>query len=110
VTLPNAGAALIERSKVAEYVLSAAHPVGRFKAVFFRALGFSAAAWSDLRDALLMVAQAGTATELPSTAFGRRFEVRGTLVGPSGRSARIVTAWIVRSGEDFPRFVTAYPE
>jgi len=110
VSLPNAGAALIERSKIAEYLLSAAHPVGRFKAVFFRALGFNAAAWPDLRDAILTVAQTGAATELPPTLFGRRFEVRGTLVGPSGGAARIVTAWIVRSDEDFPRFVTAYPE
>jgi hypothetical protein len=110
VTLPSAPAALIERAKITEYLLSAAHPVGRFKAVFFRALGFSASSWSDLRDAIHALAQTGAAAELPPTAFGRRFEVRGTLVGPSGRSARIVTAWIVRSDEDLPRFVTAYPE
>lgn len=110
VTIPNAGAALIERAKVADYLLSSTHPVGRFKAVVFRSLGFDAASWSDLRDALHTLARSGTAIELPSTPFGRRYEVRGTLVGPNGRSARIVTAWIVRTDEDFPRFVTAYPE
>lgn len=110
MTLPNPPAALIERAKIAEYLLSSAHPVGRFKAVFFRGLGFTASSWSDLRDAIHALAQTGDAVELPPTAFGRRFEVRGSLVGPSGRSARIVTAWIVRSEEDFPRFVTAHPE
>ena len=29
--------------------------------------------------------------------------------GPSGRIAQIVVVWIILSGEDFPRFVTAYP-
>jgi hypothetical protein len=29
---------------------------------------------------------------------------------PAGRSARIVSVWVVRAAEDFARFVTAYPE
>lgn len=33
-----------------------------------------------------------------------------TLVGPSGRSADVLSVWIVRTGEELPRFVTAYPE
>ena len=30
--------------------------------------------------------------------------------GPNGRSAGIVTVWIILIGETVPRFVTAYPE
>jgi hypothetical protein len=37
-------------------------------------------------------------------------ETRGTITGPAGRSAAIVTAWIVLRGEEFARFVSAYPE
>jgi hypothetical protein len=29
--------------------------------------------------------------------------------GPAGRDARIVVVWIILDGEQFPRFVTAYP-
>jgi hypothetical protein len=36
--------------------------------------------------------------------------IRDTLTGPAGRSAQVVTVWVVRVGEDFARFVTAYPE
>ena len=29
---------------------------------------------------------------------------------PSGNSAVVVSIWVVRVGEEVPRFVTAYPE
>ena len=45
----------------------------------------------------------------PSKSFGQKYEVRGTLRGPSGRRAEVVTVWIVLSGESSPRFVTAVP-
>jgi hypothetical protein len=44
------------------------------------------------------------------TAYGQKYAIGATLVGPSGRSAEVVSVWVVRTGEDFPRFVTAYPE
>ncbi len=99
--LPNAKRAFIDPGKIRDYLLSPAHPVGRFKAVFFRALGFTEAAWMALRDALLAVARLGAVSELSATTYGRRFEVRGTLLRPNGRAADVVTGWIVRSGEDF---------
>jgi hypothetical protein len=37
--------------------------------------------------------------------LGRAFEDGG----PSGLVATLVVVWIVRSTEEFPRFVTAYP-
>ena len=39
--LPNASGAIIEPAKLRDYLLSPAHPVGRFKAPFFVALGYS---------------------------------------------------------------------
>ena len=54
--LPNAARAVIEDAKVRDYLLSPTHPVGRFKSVFFAALGFSADQWTMLRDALLQLA------------------------------------------------------
>jgi hypothetical protein len=38
---------------------------------------------------------------------GRRYVVQWNVMGPAG-SAEVVTAWIVRHDEDFPRFVSAY--
>jgi hypothetical protein len=42
--------------------------------------------------------------------YGTKYEMHATLTGPNGRTAAIVAVWIVRSDEDFPSFVTAYPD
>ena len=53
----NADRAVIEPQKLRGYLLSRTHPVGRFKAIFFRSLGYSASRWqrleADLRAHLL---------------------------------------------------------
>ena len=106
--LPAAEQALIEPAKVRDYLLSREHPVGRFKAVFFESLGYAADAWQLLEADLRALAVAGETTVGNQTKYGQKYEVHGTLSGPSGRAA-IVTVWIVRWGEDAPRFVTAFP-
>jgi hypothetical protein len=107
--LPNAERATVDDAKVRDYLLSPDHRVGRSKARFFGALGFSHAAWPALRDALLALAREGAAEPGVTSVFGQKYVVRGMLRGPTGRAAAVVTAWIVLRGEDVPRFVTAYP-
>jgi hypothetical protein len=108
MSLPNNARADIDAAKIRDYLLSPAHPVGRFKAAFFTALGYSRDAWPVLRDDLLTLARGNPATE-KSGPFGRIFEVDGMLIGPSGRCEIVRTVWIIRTAEDSPRFVTAYP-
>ncbi|MFO1350009.1 MAG: hypothetical protein U1F68_04740 [Gammaproteobacteria bacterium] len=107
--LPNSESAIIPPEKLRDYILSPIHPIGRFKSVFFRGLGYSAEAFerleSDIR--LLLTAEAEWAEV---NKFGSKYLVRGLLSGPNGRSGLIVTVWIILSGEVAPRFVTAYPE
>jgi len=62
-----------------------------------------------LEEDLRALAIAGEAILGDQTTYGQKYEVRGTLEGPSGKPALVVTAWIVRWGEDTPRFVTAFP-
>ena len=71
--LPNSDRAIVDDAKVREYLLSASHPVGRFKSVFFVRLGFSTEDWTTLRDALLEFGRAGDA--LPGQGSARA-EVR----------------------------------
>jgi len=52
VLLPNADSAVIDEAKLQDYLLSHAHPVGRFKARFFMAMGFSADRWAEPEAAL----------------------------------------------------------
>jgi hypothetical protein len=107
--LPNPDRAVVPREKVEGYLLSPVHSVGRHKAVFFNSLGYRASEWERLADDLQAFAS-GDAREMEETEYGVKSDVRGAITGPSGRSAVIVTAWIVLRGEDFARLVSAYPE
>lgn len=107
--LPNADSVVVEDAKVRNYLLSPTHPVGRFKSVFFVALGFSLDRWETLRDALLQLARTGEAVPGQPSPFGLKFEIRAILQGPSGRQAKVVTIWMVSNSQDFPHFVTAHP-
>jgi hypothetical protein len=101
--------ALIEPAKVRDYLLSDSHPIGRFKAAFFRSMGYSSAEWQLLERDLRALVAASDAVRGQATPHGQKYEVRGILQGPSGRAAALITVWIVLAGEDAPRLVTAYP-
>lgn len=92
-----------------DYLLAADHPIGGAKAHFFTSLGFRRERWRELRDALRALAQSGHVTRGPASIFGQKYVVRAIIRGPAGRAAPLVTVWIVRRGEDFPRFISAYP-
>ena len=107
--LPNVNSAVVEPAKVRDYLLSTSHPIGRFKAVVFRALGYSEEAWPRLRDDLLAVARLGEVVPGQLSDYGQKFSVNGILVGPNGRTASVTTVWLVPPGTSVPRFITAFP-
>ena len=107
--LPNPERALIDERKLRDYILSSAHPVGRFKAAFFYSLGYRRERWEELERDLREQHLSLDVDRVEETPYGRKYKIEGPLVGPNGKKARVVSIWIVRRGEDFPRFVTAYP-
>ena len=107
--VPNWRHATVDRRKLTDYLLSATHPVGRFKSRFFSALGYEAEESQVLEDDLLELLKAGYAESM-ETEFGTKFLVSGDVCGPNGSVARVVAVWIILLGEENPRFVTAYPE
>jgi hypothetical protein len=110
MNLPAAEGAVIPPAKIQDYLLSTSHPVGRFKAPFFASLGYTNANWRRLEEDLRDLAISGDAELGKDSPYGRKYEIRGTLRGPSGRSAGVLTVWIVLFGGDVPQFVTAFPE
>lgn len=107
--LPNGDKAIIDERKIREYLLSTSHPVGRFKAKFFAGIGLGPEDWRSLAAAMIQIAMDGEARLVEQNQHGRKFLVVGTLAGAGGRSAEVVSVWIVRSGDDIPRLVTVYP-
>src|SRR3954452_21790852 len=94
--LPSGGYAIVSKAKICDYLLASNHPIGRFKAAFFFALGYTIDNWERLQADLLELAKSGEAFAGRENPYGKKYEVHGTLVGPSGRRADLVTVWIVR--------------
>jgi hypothetical protein len=107
--LPNPQLAIIDRRKVADYLLARNHPAGRAKAAFFARFGFMAAEWSQLRDALLDHARSAPTVSAAETPFGTKYILEGAIAAPDGRNPRVRAVWFIAIGDTTPRFVTAYP-
>jgi len=101
--------ALIDPSKIRDYLLDLDHPIGRSKAALFLSLGYTRVHWTRLAHDLVWHAREYGAYEVQPNAYGLKYMVSGILRGPLGRSALLESVWIILDGEDFPRLVTAYP-
>jgi len=108
VRIPGAERAVVDAVKVRDYLLSPEHRVGSAKARFFAQLGFEQRNWTVLQHELQRFATQ-EAQLVGATRFGQKYVVPGTIQGPVGGAVPLVVVWIVLNGEDFPRFVTAYP-
>ena len=106
--LPNYEFSVVPPAKLRDYILSPSHPIGRFKSVFFRGLGYGPETWERLATDIKGLLD-GEAELTETNQFGTKYVVRGFLTGPNGRSALIATVWIILNGKSEPRFVTAYP-
>lgn len=106
--LPNHHLAIIDPSKLRDYVLNPEHPRWKHKArVFARVLGFH----PDDAFELMNQIRTGIAREDCETRetddFGARFHVDLTVVGKT-TEARVRTGWIILTGESRPRLTTCF--
>lgn len=108
MTLPNGANAVIEIDKLRRYCLNSAHPRGKHKArVFASALGLTAENAELLHAALQEAARTNETSPREDDEFGQRFIVDFEMRTAAG-SAINRSKWIIRRGEDFPRFSSYY--
>lgn len=107
--LPNARLAVVDEAKITGYLLDPEHPDNGGKAAFFVALEFSRSDWETFANALRRLALTADVTESMETVHGTKYIVDGELENPAGKEARVRSIWIIDTGTDFPRLVTAYP-
>lgn len=107
--LPNAHLAVVERAKVAEYLLNPRHRCGASKARFFLEFGFQIDDWEVFAEALREHGQVHEVSLVRQTRWGPRYEIDGELNAPDGRQPRIRTIWQFDDGQIAPRLITAYP-
>jgi hypothetical protein len=102
--LPEAHRVRIDEEKI----LSRTHPVGRFKARVFAALGFDEGSAQAFVLELRRIAATGEVAEVEDMEFGRKYTGPGDLNGPVG-SAQVSTIWIQEAGTSGVRLVTVRP-
>jgi hypothetical protein len=106
--LPNGDKALVDLRKLQDYCLNADHPRGQHKArVFKRALGWTSSDAERVHRRLLKVARTDNAIFLGADDYGQRYAV-DFVAEDAGADVTVRSLWIVRHGEDFPRFATCY--
>jgi hypothetical protein len=96
-------------TKIEDYVLNPRHWEGRHKArVFESVLGITLANREVLRQAILSAAENSEDAEpLGNNGHGEVYILRFPLETQGGRAV-VLTVWIIRDGEDFPRLVSCY--
>ena len=96
-------------AKLEEYVLNPLHHEGKHKAhVFESVLGINLANAHTLRRVLLDAATSSEQAEARGdNGFGAVYVLRFPVTTAKG-TAIILSAWIIRHGEDFPRLTTCY--
>ena len=107
--LPNHERAVIAREKVVNYLLSDSHRDGRHKATFFKRFGFAVEGWRMLARMLREHAAEHDVTKVEASPYGTRYVIDGIICSPDARNPLIRAVWFVETGEDIPRFITAYP-
>jgi hypothetical protein len=105
--LPNLENGIIEERKLTAYLLSEENPGG--KTSFFVHYGFSIEQWEILQAALLTHAAVHEVTHTMPSPHGIKYIIEGELQTPDNRSPQIRAVWIIDTGKDAPRLVTAYP-
>lgn len=108
--VPNRENAFIPPEKLTDYLLSESHIAGRSKARFFRAHGFNNDNVHLLEKGLLLIGQHNEVEQEITSLHGTKYVVRGTLDTPRDTVVIIETVWIIETGKDKPRLVTAYPD
>ena len=95
--------------KIEDYALDDSHRRGGHKARLFASiLGITRANADILRRALLAAAATSDDAEASATGrFGQTYTLRVPIRTIKG-SATVLTAWLIRLGEDFPRLTTCY--
>ena len=108
--LPNAGKLVVEREKIADYLLNPAHPNNGGKAEFFGKLGFRRKEWETLAAAFRSLAQSAEVASSAESPHGRKYVIVGRIESPVGKPVAVKTIWIVDKGLAVARLVTAYPQ
>ncbi len=106
--LPNYKKAFIAIEKLTDYCLNQHHPAGKQKAIVFKsALDITSIHALLLKEAIADGLSKYECLQKEADFYGVRFSVKMN-IRIFEKEAQIITSWIIRSGEDFPRLTSCY--
>lgn len=107
--LPFIDSLRVDQSKITGYLLN--DETGRGKATFFLRLGFRRENWEILAAALKAQARNNPVALVVDSPYGKRYSVDGAIETPDNRQPRprVRTVWILETGTEVPRLITAHP-
>lgn len=107
--LPNHEHAIVDSAKLRDYILSLSHPIGEFKARFFKKAGYNQNTWRALEKDIREQHLTKEAKKGPPSPFGQKYEITAPLKGPNNVVISVTSVWIILKGEDVPRLITLTP-
>jgi hypothetical protein len=99
---------VISDRKLKEYLLSPR--VEDDKSGFLAIAGYTSSHWRELEADLRNLIRAADADLTRSTTYGDIYEVKGSVVGPNGKTLRVISVWIRLKANNETRFVTLFPD
>ena len=106
--LPNSNQAILG-DKLERYCLNPQHKRGKHKALLFqKKLGITLKNKEIIEQALLRAIKEKNAVVYKQDRYGTHYDVKFSLSTQKG-SSLILSSWIIRQNESFPRLTNAYP-
>ncbi|OGK23863.1 hypothetical protein A2954_07175 [Candidatus Roizmanbacteria bacterium RIFCSPLOWO2_01_FULL_37_12] len=100
---------IISRKKLTDYILSETHATGKFKAKFFRSLGFNETNIVIFEKELRKLFKYQEIKDAEISPYGTKYIIDGEIKTPIKKAVKIRTIWIIEKGQKRPRFITIYP-
>lgn len=108
--IPNSDHAIVEPSKLIDYLLNSEHKRGGAKAKLLLQFGYSLENWQQLESDIRKFHLVADVNVVKETAYGMRYEVSANMLTPIDRQLFVKTVWQIDTGTNFPRLITLVPD
>lgn len=108
--IPNSDRAVIDPSKLTEYLLNTEHKRGGSKAKLLIKFGYSIENWQQLETDIRRFHLIEDVNLITKTAYGNRYQISANLITPIARPLLVKTVWQIDINTDFPRLITLVPD
>ena len=99
---------LIAPEKLTQYLL--VEKKRNDKSKWLAQAGYTLENWQELENDLRLQILPGEATSTESTPYGQKYEIKGKLTGPNGKTLGVITVWMTEVVSGVTKFITMYPD